>query len=219
MPAKIHPAISMNLVGTYDIFMTMISMANATEYLPNDGRVYDGKDMSDLLFGNNKQEIHECIYMYGGTPNDTHSCPYQPNDTQYPKCAGLWAVRCGHYKVHWITAHNSSVVIQDPPLLYNVDIDPSELHPIWPNNVAYNETVAYVTQKRDEHLQTLQRGIPNQMAKGSSSDNYLCADPNSQSKYPQYPNCTLSPENWKQFTCQPVCYATDQCNATQPGLF
>ena len=90
---------SMELTTTYDIFMTMTHVANTTKYLPDDGRVYDGKDMSKILFFNGKSQ-HECIYIWRGAPNDT-SCPY--NGTQYGICQGLRAVRCGPYKAHWVS--------------------------------------------------------------------------------------------------------------------
>ena len=65
-------------------------------------------------------------------------CPVKNvTSNEYAKCAGLWSVRCDDYKAHWVTTHNGSVVIQDPPLLYNINMDPSELHPIWPNNDQY----------------------------------------------------------------------------------
>eukprot|EP01084_Bolivina_argentea_P210635 358445_1 len=170
-----------------------------------------------LLFGGNSK--HDCLYIYGGTPNDT-SCPIKNNtNKEYAKCAGLWAVRCGAYKAHWVTRHNGSVLIHDPPLLYNLNMDPSELHPIWPNNEAYNGIMNMLTNKKWEHIATLEKGITNQMSLGRNNDTALCMDIHSKDKYPQYPNCTGSPNNWNASVCQPVCLAEDSCGTAYPGLF
>ena len=42
------------------------------------------------------------------------------------------------------------------------------------------------------------------MGKGSDKKYGICCDPNSKQKYPDYPECTCNPENWKAFTCQPI---------------
>jgi hypothetical protein len=42
---------------------------------------------------------------------------------------------------------------------------------------------------------------PNQMTLGNDIKYAICADPHSQAKYPQYPNCTSSPENWHTPVC------------------
>ena len=209
--------ISMELTATYDIFSTIVNIAgNASKYLPTN-ITYDGRDMSNIIFFNGKS-LHDCIYIYGGTPNDTQSCPVKNTTSEeYAKCAGLWSVRCDDYKAHWVTTHNNSVEIQDPPLLYNINMDPSELHPIWPNNEAYDEIMARLTDAKYQHLATLQQGITNQMALGINNDNAFCMDPNSQKKYPNYPNCTGNPENFEAFVCEPVCLDFDICGTSYPG--
>ena len=209
---------SMEITATYDIFETIITIANATEYIPNDGRIYDGKDMSDIIFNlNGGQSKHDCIYYWGGMPNDTKSCPYNETSSSWPLCQGLWAVRCGQYKAHWVTRdQNLSHELQDPPLLFNVNLDPSEKHPIWPNNDQYNDIIATLTDAKWKHLDTIKQ-VPNQIEMGTSNDNWFCGDPNSQSKYPQYPNCTSNPENWNAFVCNPVCLDFDRCGVSYPG--
>ena len=209
---------SMELTATYDIFSTMISIANATGHLPHDKRVYDGRDMSDVLFDlNGGKSQHSCIYYWGGSPNDTHSCPYKQNTSEWRLCQGLWAVRCGQYKAHWVTRdQNGSHTLQEPPLLFNIDWDPSEKHPIWPDNAQYDAIMGPLTTAKLAHLDTLE-SVPNQMEKGTTSDNWFCGDPNSQVKYPQYPNCTSSPQNWEAFVCEPVCLDFDVCGTSYPG--
>lgn len=201
---------SMEITATYDIFNTMLNIVDAP--LPSD-RVIDGKDMSNILFNlNGGHSQHDCIYIWGGTPNDT-TCHVTPDDKDkdYRICQGLWAVRCGEYKAHWVTRdQNLSHSVQDPPLLYNVNHDPSELHPIWPNNVGYDRIMQRLTAAKWAHLETIDK-VPNQVSLGFSRDNWFCGDPNSQEKYPQYPNCTMTPENWQAFTCNPVCLDFGNC--------
>ena len=199
---------TMEIGHTCDIFTTILTLANAS--IPND-RVIDGKDLTDVLL-NNGTSPHECIYIYGGTPGaDCGNSSDPMND-----CPGLWAIRCGSYKAHWVTRTTnttSTPVKQNPPLLYNIDWDPSEKHPIYPNNIIYNSTIEYLTSMRDKYEATVPNGIPNQNLKGSSTEYTLCCDGNSTAKYPQYPNCTCNPENWSAFTCQPTCMDKDSCGS------
>jgi hypothetical protein len=54
------------------------------------------------------------------------------------------ATRCGGFKVHWYTRDAlSAPVKQDPPLLFNVDTDPSELYPL--PNVAFQQVIDLAT--------------------------------------------------------------------------
>ncbi len=72
---------------------------------------------------------------WGGTPGDGNYDYLIPCEGDYDKCPGLYAIRCGKYKVHWVTKdYNSTATILETPLLYNIEWDPSEMHPIWPNN-------------------------------------------------------------------------------------
>jgi len=214
---------SAELVSTMDIFMTMINMTNATQYLPDDGRVYDGKDMSDIIFNENGGKTkHGCYAMYGGAVNASN-CPYKPNQTEYIACSGLWSMRCpianysGDYKAHWVTRFtNGTISVQIPPLLYNIDWDPSELHPISTKNKNYGTIMSVLEAKRNEALASLDMFVPNQILRGESAQYEICSDPNSQSKYPQYPNCTSTPAGYTGFTCDPVCYDEDNCAGGAP---
>lgn len=88
------------VAASYDIFPTAMALAGAE--LPAD-RVYDGRDISALLLstGAVARSPHDCLYIYKGTPGA--ACP-----EQHPNCPGLWAMRCGRHKIHWVTANSIS---------------------------------------------------------------------------------------------------------------
>jgi arylsulfatase A len=226
------------LSATYDIFPTMLSLASVP--LPTD-RIIDGKDLSPVLFASNTLQmngeasvspngamkmlslseieaeqvaVHECLYFYGGTPgagNDISGFPCVSD----VDCPGLWAARCGKYKVHWVTSinNNSSPQFWNPPLLYDIMRDPSELHPIWPNNENYASIVSEIESKRAIFESTMDYGVPNYIMEGESEQYALCCNPDSQSQYPEYPPCTCSPDNWEAFVCTPLCESKSECGA------
>lgn len=105
-PGKI-PAntISTELASTLDLLPTFANLTGAS--LPKD-RVLDGVDISDLFF-NKKTNVRDIMYYYGTN--------------------GLYAVRKGAWKAHFTTQPSYSrelPVDHEIPLLYNLDVDPSE---------------------------------------------------------------------------------------------
>ena len=183
--------INQEVVATYDIFSTMLAQAGVDA--PKD-RVIDGKDMTDLLLDPAHSTTgHECVYIYKGWPQPQNDHP------------GLWAVRCGAYKLHYYTRtyDDPTPKKHDPPLLFNVEHDPSERFPISSSSDVYKSQREIIEAAREKHEATVDR-VPNQMQKGSNASLALCCDPHSQQRYPQYPSCTCNPENWKAFVCSPL---------------
>eukprot|EP01083_Nonionella_stella_P020771 57645_1 len=213
---------SAEVVSTMDIFMTMVNLTASTKYLPTDDRIYDGKDMSDIIFNQNGgKSKHDCYAMYGGAVNASN-CEYNATDAKFVICSGIWAMRCNvpnydtAYKAHWVTRYtDGKVAVETPPLLFNIDWDPSESYPIDKTNANYQPIMEYLSQKREEALRSL-RPVPNQMELGQNTDFEICAAPNSKEKYPQYPNCTQTVEGFTGFTCKPVCYDEDNCSGGAP---
>ena len=100
-PGKITPGQVLDaVVTTYDIFPTAMALAGVK--LPVD-RAFDGKDMSGVLFGA-EPSAHDCLFHYKGTPG--MNCP-----ADKPNCPGLWAVRCGAYKTHFVATNASCTVL------------------------------------------------------------------------------------------------------------
>jgi len=130
-PGKINPGVVMDIGTTMDLLPTFCKLANVT--LPGD-RIYDGFDISPVLLetGPNPRDI---VYYY--------------RDTQ------VYAIRKGAYKAHFITQpeYGSEVkTIHNPPLLYNLNVDPSEKY-----NVAeeHPKVIAEIKKILEAHLSTL----------------------------------------------------------------
>ncbi len=139
---------------TMDLLPTLCKFSNIK--LPDD-RIYDGFDISPLLLGKGKSQ-REVVFYYRGEQ--------------------VYAVRMGAYKAHFITqleygsktAHpvtnpeieiKNTPTIQDPPLLYNLSIDPSEKY-----NIAneYPEVIAEIKKVLEQHRAGIKQ-VENQLEK------------------------------------------------------
>jgi arylsulfatase A-like enzyme len=98
--------VSAELGTTMDIYATSLALAGAT--LDRE-RIVDGYDLSESLKGSSKSP-REIVYYYRGTK--------------------LMALRKGPWKAHFATQEsytgNNKRTEHDPPVLYNLEVDPSE---------------------------------------------------------------------------------------------
>jgi arylsulfatase A len=98
-------SVSTSIATTMDILPTIVNLSGAE--IPID-RVLDGVDITDVLF-NKKDNVRDIVYYYIN--------------------ANLYALRKGPWKAHFITHASYSIetpVTHEVPLLYNIEIDPSE---------------------------------------------------------------------------------------------
>lgn len=141
-PGKIQPDVVMEMGSTMDLMPTFCKLSGSK--LPDD-RVYDGYDISAVLLGTGESPRNE-MYYYRGKQ--------------------VYAVRKGAYKAHFITElcwgnSNTSFFTTSPeieikseptvletPLLYNVNVDPSEKF-----NIAdqHPEIIAEIRKLLEEH--------------------------------------------------------------------
>jgi len=139
-PGKIKPGVVMDIATTMDILPTFCRLANVN--LPDD-RIFDGFDITPVIFG---------------TGPDPRDIVFYYRDTQ------VYAIRRGAFKAHFITQPeygSELVTIQDPPLLFNLNVDPSEKY-----NIAkkYPEVIAELKEILKEHMATL-LPVENQLEK------------------------------------------------------
>lgn len=127
-PGKIKSKVVMELGSTLDLLPTIASISGAS--LPTD-RVLDGVDLSGTLFDNQPSLRKQMFYYHGEQ---------------------LFAVRSGQFKAHFQTKTSyvgqKKAELHDPPLLFNLDVDPSE-----EVNVAQNhpEVVQQLTELKAAH--------------------------------------------------------------------
>ena len=139
-PGKIKPAVVNDMGSTMDIYTTVLTLAGAK--VPTD-RVVDGLDLSPALFGTGPSPRKNMFYYRG---------------------AKLYAARKGSYKAHFITKPaygKGKDEYHDPPLLYNLEHDPSEKYDIAKDNP---EVITEIRKEVALHLARLKLG-EDQLAK------------------------------------------------------
>ena len=131
-PGKIQPAVITDIGSTLDLFTTFSHLAS--EPLPDD-RIIDGLDLSPTLLAG-KPSPRDNLFYYRGTT--------------------IYAVRLGEYKAHFITEGEYGMFggkeIHDPPVLYNVDQDPSEQFNIADKHPEVLEKIAELVAEHSKHL-------------------------------------------------------------------
>ncbi|WP_242085554.1 sulfatase [Aestuariivivens sediminis] len=103
-PGHIKPGIVTGIGSTMDLFTTFSHLAGVS--IPDD-RIIDGVDLAPVLF-EGKESPRKAMFYYRGDK--------------------LYAARVGAYKAHFMTQdqYNNEVTEHQTPLLYNLNIDPSE---------------------------------------------------------------------------------------------
>jgi arylsulfatase A-like enzyme len=118
-----------------DLFTTFSALAGVS--VPKD-RVMDGYDLGSTLFKNAPSPRKEVFY-YRGTE--------------------LYAARLGDYKAHYITQGSygqfGQKEVHDTPILYNLNVDPSENFDISAN---HPEIIEEINTMVKEHQSKLVKG-------------------------------------------------------------
>ena len=188
MPGAIPASSTTYAVGAHvDLLPTFAAMAGASAHLPQ--VPLDGVDLTPVLLHGAAESARAAYFYWRG------QAEVLPNGTLR---SGLWAARVGAFKAHFITKSGYGVdaaVFHDPPLLFNLHWDPSENYPLDTTAPEFAPIVADIIARAAAHRASVDTGVPNQCAVSDPAYG-LCADPHSQEKYPDLPNCTISPQNW-----------------------
>jgi arylsulfatase len=136
-PGTIKPnQISYAVSTTMDLYPTILHLAKAE--VPKDRQI-DGNDMIDLLTGK-KDKVTDVVYYY--------------------HMSRLQAIRKGPWKAHFTTMPSYSQQPpkeHNPPLLYNIEIDPSELYDV---SQAHPDIVEEIKKVYDEHKKNMVMAPP-----------------------------------------------------------
>lgn len=129
-PGNVKPGMVTELGSTMDLFTTFSKLAGVE--IPED-RVIDGQDLSSTLF-EGKESPRKTLFYYRGDE--------------------VYAVRYGSYKAHFVTqsAYGDDREEHNPPLLYNLDIDPSESYEISKDHPQVIEDIMKVVQEHNKNM-------------------------------------------------------------------
>jgi arylsulfatase A len=139
-PGRVQPRTVMDVGSTLDLFATVSALSGAR--LPED-RVMDSYNLGGVLFRGDRSP-REIMFFYRGTK--------------------LYAVRKGRFKAHFYTqggyGPGIGEVSHDPPLLFDLDTDPSEQFDLAQN---HPDVIADLRREADRHLRTV-KPVKNQLA-------------------------------------------------------
>uniref|UniRef100_A0A8C2K8D8 Arylsulfatase A n=1 Tax=Cyprinus carpio TaxID=7962 RepID=A0A8C2K8D8_CYPCA len=173
-PGSIQPGVTRALASSLDILPTFAKLAGAA--LPD--VQLDGFDMTNILL-NHRPSERQTIFYYPTDPSEKHS---------------VFAVRWKNFKAHYYTrgaSHSRStpdrdcsslpLLHHDPPLLYNLESDPSEYYNL---NSSEWDSVLKQIQAAKEHFEASMVFGESEISKGRDSALEPCC----------IPNCTPKPE-------------------------
>ena len=131
-PGIVSPGVVRGMGSTLDLLPTFCALAGVE---PPGDRVLDGYDLSPVLRGEGESPRQEMIYYRAGK---------------------VRAARVGPFKAHWVTQteyRGLAPVPHDPPLLYNLEEDPSEKFDV---AARHPEILEQITARVEAHKRTVE---------------------------------------------------------------
>ena len=184
-PGKVQPGRSAELSATVDLLPTICSITGAKK----PGVTLDGMDMSGILFeGKASERDYYIHYPKGPEPN-----------------YGIFAIRWKQYKAHFyqegshcldtypdiVCRSNYTMRKVDPPMLFNVLNDPSEVYPL--SNEEYASILSEIMKLKSKFESNMVWG-ESQIGRGSSQSLMPCASPGCK----PFPSCCKTgSEEWR----------------------
>lgn len=133
-PGRIEPGVVTEMGCTLDMFATVCTLAGA---MTPRNRIMDSLDLGPALFGT------------GPSPR---------NSMFYYRNRQLYAIRHGAFKAHFrtkATVGDTKAYEHGPPLLYNLEHDPSEKHDVAQE---HPDVIADIMELRRKHEATMVEG-------------------------------------------------------------
>lgn len=130
-PGRVAPGVVSDMGSTLDLAPTLVGLAGLS--MPED-RVYDGYDLSPVLFGAGPSPRNEMFYYWG---------------------EDLYAARVGAFKAHYTTYteyRGLKPVKHDPPLLFQLEIDPSEQYDVAGGHADVLERIQNAVRAHEESV-------------------------------------------------------------------
>jgi len=126
---NIKPGVISDLGSTLDIYTTFLSLSDIK---PQKKMIIDGYDLTKTLFKHVKSPRKEMFYYNGGE---------------------LFAVRLNDFKLHFKTSDwFKQPKTHDPPLLYNLNIDPSERLNVADKNPKKIKEILELVEKHNSNM-------------------------------------------------------------------
>lgn len=174
-PGRISPGRSHQIASTLDILPTILGLVGSTPPPQLHG--------VDLL---NQRRDH--FAFYAQQTSDSMSGPY--------------AVRYKQYKAHFFTrgnslsdnsnydsaCHGGPRKSHSPPLMYDLNSDPGERHPMDPETSEYKDALEAILRIRD-HLNKTVTWAPSEVHKGESKDVEPCCNADQGTACKPFPSC------------------------------
>lgn len=138
-PGTIRSSVVADIGSTLDLLPTLARLAGVE---PPTDRVLDGYDLGPVLRGSARSPRQTMFYYRGTT---------------------LYALRHGAFKAHFVTKSeygSDPAVAHDPPLLYNLDEDPSEKFDV---ATKHADVIAEIQRIAAEHKRTV-KPVENQLS-------------------------------------------------------
>jgi arylsulfatase A-like enzyme len=140
-PGMIKPGVSHAIGCNMDLFTTGVKLAGGE--VPAD-RDIDGRDLMPVLLGK-EPKARDNFFFY--------------RDDQ------LWAVRVGKWKLHYVTKSaygKDPAIVHNPPLLFDLEQDPSEQFDVAEKNPKVIQEIALVVNAQKSTM----KPVENQLDKG-----------------------------------------------------
>ena len=151
--AGIKPGVISDLGSTMDIFPTLLEMSNTS--MVND-RIMDGISMKNTLL-DDEPSRRKIIFYY--------------------RSREIYAVRYGKFKAHFITQGSYNYpkgsdkkIVLDKPLLYNLNIDPSEKYNIADKNPEILNEINKIIEMHKKNLVASKDLLKDRVYKSEDSD-------------------------------------------------